>query len=72
MTDQNKQTPTSFRLSCIHKIKMLEEIKNDYTMSNELRNAAEKQIEELFKKLGMITYDKFESLKGEEWQNETD
>lgn len=72
MTDQNKQAPESRHLAIMQKIKTLKGIESDYSMSEDLIDAAKKQLEKLFKQLGTITYDKFESLKEEEWQNETD
>ena len=72
MTEQKNQASESRHLAILQKIKTLKGIENDYSMSEDLRDAAKKQIEKLFKQLGTITYDKFESLKEEEWQNETD
>lgn len=72
MNKQKKATPESRHLEIMQRIKTLKEIERDYSMSSGLRDASSKQIEELFKQLGTITYEKFESLKDEEWQNETD
>lgn len=72
MTEQKNQASESRHLAILQKIKTLKGIENDYSMSEDLRDAAKKQIEKLFKQLGTITYEKFESLKDEEWQNETD